>query len=659
MKLSVRQFLCLISVTCMLFLSPRELKAEIGQPSEKFEELLEEAQELFLSKRPIDARAKLQQALQINSHDYRPYMYLGSYYLSEVAHFPLAYRYLRQAESLFQEKYGSDLNGTLDHDQWKEHAHLLFLLSEARLNLDDYAGSLKTLDRFGALYWDDWYPPTRGWVLMKLKRVDEALMAVQAGLLRGAEPTRSYNILGILLSLKDNRTLALDAFREAIKAELALGGMGQAATPLNNAGEVYRELFRDDDAEASWIYALRLPDGCEHILPSLNLSILYTDELRLFQAERVLNDFVACFASRSLREDTEHRALLSLGRGKIALREGDPDKAMSQLELALDRKQWFGKIGTNAADLQFAAVISMSQALEAKIATLKDENASIITRLKNRGLIAAYRFRAWWLKRRARQIAVDELDSFKDLYIRNTDTMLEYPTIGSLISTFPVSEIDSRLKRLEGEDSRPLAHTYYDFYRAETLLAHGRAKESIPLLSKAQAQLRPLDRLAAVQVLTRMLEAKMRSRFWLIASPSFMEEVQKLEEQIYTLLPSHLRYADYPLPVKLVKNGPKSNDISVLLSRRRFSRALPVPPPRYTLAINTTEAANGRIQASAMLQDEILGQTAASLTESIKGDTASIRTFANEFIGKAFSHHTDPQGPPPSPPPILEGLLKE
>ena len=92
-----------------------------------------------------------------------------------------------------------------------------------------------------------------------------------------------------------------------------------------------------------------------------------------YRSERALKDFEACFAQQPLRRDSEHRTLLALARGKIALHENDVDKALNLISQAAQDQQWFGKIGTNENDVKFAANVSLAQAYRAKAAALKDE----------------------------------------------------------------------------------------------------------------------------------------------------------------------------------------------------------------------------------------------------------------------------------------------
>lgn len=634
------------------------------------DELIQEAQQLFILRQPIDARSKLLKALERAPKDYRPHMFLGTYYLSEVAHFQLAHRYIQAAEKLFEEKYGNEtdqLDPGSDRAKspfpFREHSRLLYLLGESQLNLDDYAGALKTLDRFEKLYWDDWYPGTRAWVLMKLKRVDDAIRVAQAGILQGAEPTRTFNILGILLSLRNNREMSLNAFSRAIKAELTLGGDGQVATPLNNAGEVYSELFQDRKAEAAWIQALQMPDGCDHILPSLNLTIMYINELRLFQGERVLSDFESCFAQRSLRKDTEHRALLALARGRIALRAGDIDKALTTLTQAAERQQWFGKIGTDPADLKFASTISLSQVLEARAAALRDEVTTSIAMSTRNALESAWlETRAWWLRRRGREIGLDDLLQLEDLSIRNTDAMVEYPTLGDALREFSTPSFQKRMARMIATEDRPLAKYYYELYSATNYISHGDTESGKQALERARAGFRDNDRLARAEVLRQQILAMNRNA-GLIFAPSDADtrESIRLRSELYELLPSHIRFTDLALPLRSIDMTGDAQDaldyFRDALEDRRFEVVDDrfKEDARYSLVIDARQKEQGTT-VTISIWDRTLNQGVVNVSGSVDDEEASAR-LANQFIEKAFRHRIDPPAEPLPKLEILEGML--
>lgn len=455
------------------------------------QELLLEASLLLEDDRPLDARTKLLKALQKDPKEYKAHLMLAAYYMVHVGHFRLALKYVRQAQALFEAA-----NGRPPYQQYlqrSQHAHILYLLSQARLNLDNYQGALDLLDEFTSYgYYDDWYPGTRAWVLMKLGRIEEAIQVARLGALGGAEPGRTLNMLGILLSMIGERQASLSVFKEAIAYELSLGTRGQPATPLNNAGEVYKEIFSEPQAESSWLRATSMPDGCEHVLPSLNLALLYIDELNLAGAKRAMDNFETCVAQYPLRNGEEHRALVHLARGRIALYSGFPVLAVKHLRAALASRQWFGKIGTNEKDLKSGALISLTQALQAENNHLRFRRPSswheYLAQLQTRLSNTIY---SWWYLRRVRQILIEDLAGVQDLYIRNTDSLIEYPTFGTALAGLPTRLLEQRLSREKRRDNRKEALIYYQLYAAQNYLAHGAKKAAYEHFSYVIDSARP------------------------------------------------------------------------------------------------------------------------------------------------------------------------
>ncbi len=443
------------------------LSSEKDDQNKPAEQLLLEATQLLMSQHLLDARTKLLRALKKDPKNYRTYYTLATYYLVHVGHFRLALKYIQRAEQLFREQHGPApyLNPT----QQMEHATILYYQSQIRLNLDNYAGALESLDTYASLgYMADWYPGSRAWILMKLGRLQEAITIARAGILTGAEPSRTLNMLGILLSMSGQSTEALEVFKKAIGSEFALGTSGQPATPLNNAGEVYKELFQDDKAESAFLRATSLPDGCEHVLPSLNVALLYVDQLRLSAAAAVINTFEQCIAQFPLRNNEEHSALVHLARGRLALHTGHVDTAIVHFRAAIEGTQWFGKIGTNEDDLIVAASISLAQALRRKNNILKlSIPNSFYARLRSYKERLTNSVEAWWKLRRARQMLVNDLSSIEDIHIRHTDSLLEYPTLGEVLKGITTTSLSERIRSEIAVDARPAAELYYALYSAE------------------------------------------------------------------------------------------------------------------------------------------------------------------------------------------------
>lgn len=474
------------------------------------QELVREASHLLMTERLLDARTKLLKAIQKEPDEYEAYYLLAGYYMVHVGHYRLALKYIKRAQELFEKKYGPPPY-TL-YSRQREHGNLLYYLSQARLNLDNYQGALETLDLYKSYgYHAEWYPGSRSWILMKLGRLQEAIKEARQGLLSSSEQGRTLNMLGILLSMNDQPQEALEIFRQAIAYEFSQGQDGQPATPLNNAGEVYKEIFDDVKAESTFLRASSLPDGCEHVLPSLNLVLLYIEQLKNDAALSTMDAFQRCVAQFPLRNNEEHVALVNLARGRIDLHTGNVDRAIKRFETALQGTQWFGKIGTNQNDLEVAATISLAQALLRQNNILKFHQPETWTEwLEQRRLRAENSVRAWWLMRRARQMLIDDLNDIEDLTIRNTDSLLEYPTLGEVLAGLSDSALSRRVAAQRAKDSRAPAEVFYDAYIAEneqaSLFSSGsnetfdsvisRSREGFDTLLKTHAMLRRMGTLS-------------------------------------------------------------------------------------------------------------------------------------------------------------------
>jgi tetratricopeptide (TPR) repeat protein len=428
--------------------------------------------------------------------------------------------------------------------QQLEHSNILYYQSQIRLNLDDYQGALDTLDHFTALgYSAEWYPGSRAWILMKLGDIQGAIKVARAGILAGAEPGRTLNMLGILLSMNNQPQEALDVFRKAIATEFSSGTDGQPATPLNNAGEVYKEVFDDDKAESSFLRATSLHDGCEHVLPTLNLALLYIDQFKLEAADAALVGFQKCIAQFPLRNNEEHAALVHLARGRILLHSGWVDEAIQSFRSAMDGTQWFGKIGTNQNDLVVAATISLSQALERK--------NNIISTTVTTGMADWYRSQremitnsveAWWLRRRARQILLDDLKQLEDLSIRNTDSLLEYPTFGEILGELSTSSLSQRLLIENARDTRTPAKLFYQLYGAENALGWWNSSSTLKDLDDVIEHARPrYDELLRTHA--SLVRMKTLSRY--------SQRYHEMAYRIFMTSPAELRNYGLPLPVVL------------------------------------------------------------------------------------------------------------
>lgn len=505
------------------------------------EDLLLESRILLDDQRLLDARTKLIRAMKKDESDYRPYMYLSGYYLVYVGHFRLSLKYILKSMELFEKRTGKP--PYFDPVSRSTHGHLLYLLSQIRLNLDEYPKALKVLDDFSSLgYTATWYAGSRAWVLMKLGRIKEATEVAHSGALTDNEAGRILNMLGILLSMQGERQKSLKIFQEAISWELSEGSQGQPATPLNNQGEVYEEIFDESNAERSYIKATRLPDSCEHILPSLNLALLYDDALNFPAAKRTLDNFDGCVAQFPLKNGEEHKALENMARGRYTMHSGRPDEAIVLFNNALQNRQWFGKIGTSEDDFIAGVLASLGQAyLRVNNQIRLRKNESMMDSLLGTVEIGKNTIRSWWYLRRARQVLIEKLENIEDMYIRNTDSMIEYPTFGEVLAGLPLITLERRLKHEESNDGRTQARPYYNLYLARALLKNGEKEKPFDLISNVVKSARsPYDNFMLTQALC------LRMHYL----DEYSEDYAKISEKVFSLSRAQL----FNNGVKLVVN---------------------------------------------------------------------------------------------------------
>lgn len=510
------------------------------------EELLRDGVLLLQLDRPLDARTKLLKALKKDPDNYRSYNLLAGYYLIHVGHYRLALKYIKRAEELFEKDYGPP--PYRERLIRKEHSNLLYYLAQARLNLDNYEGALEILDRYAQLgYHDDWYPGSRAWVLMKLGNIQEAIKVARLGVLAGPDGARTLNMLGILLSMNDQPQESLEVFRQAIAYELTLGSEGQPGTPLNNSGEVYKELFEDEKAESTFLRATSFRDGCEHILPSLNLTLLYVEQVKYEAAISIMDNFDKCIAQFPLRNNEEHMALENLARGRIDLHTGNVDRAIKRLEASLEGTQWFGKIGTNQDDMLVGATISLAQALRAQNNILRSTIAATWGEwVAAKETITSNSLRAWWLMRRARQMLVEDLKDIEDLTIRNTDSLLEYPTLGDVLSGFSSTGLSARLARQLAVDSRPRAQLFYKAYSAQANRSLFSRSGSGKMLDEVIEQARPrFEDLLQIQAMALRMESL----------KPLSDRYRDLAYRIFYIAPAELRNRGLKLPIQIERRG--------------------------------------------------------------------------------------------------------
>jgi hypothetical protein len=285
----------------------------------------------------------------------------------------------------------------------------------------------------------------------------------------------------------------------------------------------------------------------------------------------------------------------------------------------MEGTQWFGKIGTNQNDLAVAATISLAQALRRKnnviSSTLPTTWGAWFARKQE---TISNRVEAWWLMRRARQILIGELNDLEDLSIRNTDSLLEYPTLGETLKGLSHSSLSNRLSRETTNDLRAPAKLFYQLYGAERALGWWTSSSALAQLDDVIERARPrYDELLKTHAsLLRLGTLDSRSARY-----------RNLAYRVFLTAPAELRNYGYRLPVSLDK-ATLSRSMRKALARGPF---LPIDTPdtdtaRILCTIRGTEAPSrltlafscpSQTAKNRVVEDSEISQVVNKLSEAI------------------------------------------
>jgi hypothetical protein len=153
--------------------------------------------------------------------------------------------------------------------------------------------------------------------------------------------------------------------------------------------------------------------------------------------------------------------------------------------------------------------------------------------------------------RRARQLLTEELNDLEDLSIRNTDSLLEYPTLGEVLRGLSTSALTARLDDEGRKDSRAQAKLFYQAYLAESQLSGWSKSAALANLDTVVERARPRydDLLKTHTTLLRMGTID-------TASPRYRE----LAYRVFYTAPAELRNYGSRLPVR-IQASPKIRDL--------------------------------------------------------------------------------------------------
>jgi hypothetical protein len=141
---------------------------------------------------------------------------------------------------------------------------------------------------------------------------------------------------------------------------------------------------------------------------------------------------------------------------------------------------------------------------------------------------------------------IGELKDIEDLQIRNTDSLLEYPTLGETLRGLSSRALSTRLKRESTLDNRAAAKLFYKLYGAEGRIGFWTSSETLSDLEEVISHARPRydELLKTHAILLRLNRISTESRRY-----------REFAYTVFMTAPALLRNYGFKLPIRIDQIG--------------------------------------------------------------------------------------------------------
>lgn len=447
----------------------------------------------------IRARELAEAILDRDPRSFAAHYVLGYVYHYGEANFPRALYHLRQARTLFSQRFAEPPQ---PGQPWRWHASILRELVWAHGDLEQYEEQLAVAARYNELYQPHLMAET-AWPLMKMRRFDEARRAAQLG-------EASGDPIQLEIALNARCAIEFEAGDEtrsyaACRAALDLRGANpdtQSAVDFTNFAEAARSIFRLEEAEEFGLTATQAQLSW-YGNPYIELTELYVREARFAEALAMMREVNPYRlrrpphvqdADRNEARRTLSELFLVLGRGEDAVRI--TTKAM----LAPDRRAHNSR--DPAQDLAISALLDRAaRRLRAEEIDQSTLGSPFHERMGARAEMLALRVEAWSSGRQAARALSDESRLVGTFQIGRARSAVTPPwLVGELVDVLGPGVVAAAVRRARREDPREGAPAYYDAFEAEAALAAGDPDRAWELSQRASSTLPRAETLLLARV---------------------------------------------------------------------------------------------------------------------------------------------------------------
>ncbi len=195
-------------------------------------------------------------------------------------------------------------------------------------------------------------------------------------------------------------------------------------------------------------------------------------------------------------------------------------------------------------------------------------------------------------------------------------------------------------------DDRAGAKPYYKLYLATNYLSHGRSSDAEKLLREAREEFRPFERLARAETLARLIEAREDNLpYFFSPTGAEQDEIVKLKEELFQILPAHLRLNGFRLPIGEVTKETPSTPDSI---QGDLSAAFEIVTPdlkdqaRFRVLASSNPGPDNLDYVSLSLWDQSLNQAVLNVSGKVGKTGSRLADIEQQFVEKVFRHRIDP-----------------
>lgn len=439
--------------------------------------------------RYVRARELAEEILRDDPTSFAGLCVLGMVLHRAEGNLPVALFHLKAARKSFETRYGATPGGDAP---WYWHALILGELSFVAGEMGRHEEKLAYLEARDSIYEPRW-PADRGWPLMRLRRYEEARMAIAEGLMLDDQPEQQATAKTALCAVEaelQHRERSYEACLDAAADDRPWSESGP--TTFTNAAEAALGMLRMEEAEQL------IQEGTERFStgtvsnPWLNLTLLYLSQGRSAEALGTVREMFAWRNRQPAYIDEQNRADTETTSAIFLLVAGRPIEAARITARALERPDRTGFTSAESEQMEAASAL-LDHLVNRVAAELKAEEAASLPWWKGfraRFDAARYRWRAWSSGRRCAAMIADERVLLATIrpYLAGSIESPEWIE-PELVAILGPGVMKAALEKARAQETLPGAEGYFWAFEAEAALYQGHEEVALRHAERALATL--------------------------------------------------------------------------------------------------------------------------------------------------------------------------